>query len=99
MNNTVSNRTKYIGSIPFPYPPLTCSSYFALSLIIKAAASPFNGSDGFGYSKSCGRNTSKTFTRSANRNNAKPSIKPKISITICYRLYKRYFKDIHNICK
>ena len=31
----------------------------------RAAASPFNGSVGFGYSSSCGRNTSKTFTRSA----------------------------------
>lgn len=37
------------------------------SRIIRAAASPFNGSDGLGYKRSCGRNTSKTLTRSENK--------------------------------
>jgi len=32
---------------------------------MRAAASPFKGSVGFGYSNSCGRKTSNTFIRSA----------------------------------
>lgn len=45
--------------------PFTLCSYVALSRINKAAASPFKGSDGFGYNRSWGRNASKTFTKSA----------------------------------
>ncbi|KAG1354875.1 hypothetical protein COCNU_07G009870 [Cocos nucifera] len=37
------------------------------SRIINAAASPFNGSEGLGYKRSCGRNTSKTLTRSVKK--------------------------------
>lgn len=47
--------------------PFTFFSYWFLSFIISDAASPFNGSEGFGYSKSCGRNTSNTFKRSAHQ--------------------------------
>lgn len=49
--------------------PFTLWSYVARSRIIRAAASPFNGSDGLGYRRSCGRNTSKTLTRSGNKFN------------------------------
>lgn len=43
---------------------LTVSSNLSLLVIIKWAASPFSGSDGFGYIRSCGRNTSNTFFNS-----------------------------------
>lgn len=45
--------------------PLTFLSYSHLSRIRREAASLFNGSAGFGYVSSCGRKTSKTFTRPA----------------------------------
>ena len=47
--------------------PLTFFLYVSGSLISSAAASPFSGSVGLGYSSSWGRNTSKTFTRSADQ--------------------------------
>ncbi len=46
------------------YIPRTLSAYAAGSLISKAAASPFRGSVGLGYSNSWGRNTSNTLIKS-----------------------------------
>ena len=45
--------------------PLTLALYACGSRISSAAASPFSGSVGLGYSNSWGRNVSKTFSRSA----------------------------------
>lgn len=46
-------------------PPLTLALYASGSRINRAAASPFKGSVGLGYNRSCGRNVSNTLSRSA----------------------------------
>ena len=45
--------------------PLTLFVYASGSRISRAAASPFRGSVGLGYSRSCGRKVSKMFNKSA----------------------------------
>lgn len=47
------------------YTPLILDLYWSGARSMSAAASPFNGSVGLGYSRSCGKKTSNTFTKSA----------------------------------